>query len=990
MTERYRYDQKTQETLEHLSVPFAVYQFVDKRVVTLVLSDGFCKLFGYEDRERACYDMDNDMYRGAHPDDVARIANAALRFATQGGEYEVIYRSRALGSSEYRVIHAFGEHVYTDTGVRLAQVWYSDEGPYREDPEGQSCGLNRSLSNALHENSMVKASQYDALTGLPGMTYFFELAELGKTEIQRPVMLFMDFRGMKFFNTKHGFAEGDRLLRTFGRILANRFGHEQCCRIGDDHFAAFTRQEGLKERLEELLRTCDEMNGGRNLPLHIGVYVGRNENVHTSTACDRAKLACDAISGKYESCVNYYSRALSEEASNRQYIIENLDRAISEQWIQVYLQPIIRAVNGLVSDVEALARWMDPVRGALSPASFIPALEEAGLIYKLDLYMVDQILKLIQDQQARSFYIIPHSINLSRSDFDACDMVEEIRRRVDAAGVPRDRITIELTESVVGRDRDFMREQVERFHALGFAVWMDDFGSGYSSLDILQSIQFDLLKFDMSFMQRLDEGENGKVLLTELMKMATALGVDTVCEGVETEQQVRFLQEIGCSKLQGFYYSKPISFDSILEMRRSHTLIGNENPAESEYYEGIGRVNLYDLGVVAGEEAEGFQHVFDTLPIAILEIRDGKAKYIRSNRSYQEFMRRFFQFDITRKNSRFSDAFIAYGDTFSQVVRQCCQQGSRVFFDERMPEGSIAHSFLRRISRNPVTGGVAVAIAILSVEEPDERETYVDIARALAADYYNLFVIDLDTDDYTEYASQVGGEELSVVRHGVDFFASARRDTMTRIYEEDRESFLRQFTKERVLRDLDKQGVFTTTYRLIDTGKPMYVNMKITRLHGGNRIILGISIIDANVRQEKEFEKLQQERETLVRLMALSDGYLSLFTVDPKTGHYLEYSSSEDFDSLGAEKDGTDFFGQAYQDAFLYCYPPDRERFQQQVTMDNVLREIRRQGKFSIHYRLIIRGEPRPVTLRAALFKDGGEEKLVIGVRARQDVGMPE
>ena len=123
----------------------------------------------------------------------------------------------------------------------------------------------------------------------------------------------------------------------------------------------------------------------------------------------------------------------------------------------------------------------------------------------------------------------------------------------------------------------------------------------------------------------------------------------------------------------------------------------------------------------------------------------------------------------------------------------------------------------------------------------------------------------------------------------------------------------------------------------------------------------------------------------LIRVMALSDGYLTLFTVDPKTGHYVEYSSSEDFDSLGAASDGTDFFGQAYVDAFTYCYAPDRERFQEQVTMKNVLREIQQNGSFRIDYHLIIKGVPRPVTLKAALFKDGDEEKLVVGVRARKE-----
>jgi len=228
---------------------------------------------------------------------------------------------------------------------------------------------------------------------------------------------------------------------------------------------------------------------------------------------------------------------------------------------------------------------------------------------------------------------VPHSINLSRSDFDACDIVEEIRRRVDAAGVAHDRITIEITESVVGSDFGFMKGQIERFQKLGFPVWMDDFGSGYSSLDVLQSIPFDLIKFDMSFMQKLDEGDSGKIILTELMKMATSLGVDTVCEGVETPEQVAFLQEIGCSKLQGYFFEKPLPMARILERYEKGFKFGYENPAESAYYESIGRVNLYDLAVIANEEENAFQNFFNTLPMGIIEINGDRVRFVRTNQS---------------------------------------------------------------------------------------------------------------------------------------------------------------------------------------------------------------------------------------------------------------------------------------------------------------------------------------------------------------------
>jgi hypothetical protein len=589
-------------------------------------------------------------------------------------------------------------------------------------------------------------------------------------------------------------------------------------------------------------------------------------------------------------------------------------------------------------------------------------------------------LEIIKLQIDAGFNVIPHSINLSRSDFDACDIVEEIRKRVDASGVDRNKITIEITESVLGNDLVFMKEQVERFRKLGFPVWMDDFGSGYSSMDVLQSIQFDLIKFDMSFMKKYDEGGNAKVILTELMRMATSLGVDTVCEGVETASQVRFLQEIGCSKLQGYYYSKPISLQTLLEIDQKNALIENENPKESDYYESIGRVNLFDLGVIASGDDNALQRSFNTVPIAVLEINGDKARYLRSNRSYQLFAKRFFNYDISNHPFDLKNPEGAKWSNYLSEVKRCCESGNSLFFDGKASDGFVFHFFARRLHVNPVTGATAVSMAVLSVSEPDEKTTYADIAQSLAADYYNLFVIDLDSDEYTEYSSRIGVEELSIVRRGKDFFASAKRDTMTRIYEEDRAPFLALFTKENVLRDLDRQGVFTTTYRLIDTGTPMYVNMKITRLRGGNRLILGVSIIDAHMKQLEEEKKLRQERISLGRIAALSPDYIVLYTIDPVTGHYIQYNASKEYESFGLAKQGDDFFGDVVRDAPKAIAPDDIERHLRIFTKDNMLREIREHGLFIHKYRLLLGGKTVPAGLKATLIRESDGEKIILGV----------
>ena len=979
---QYQYAKQEKENLERMKVPFAVYQFVEKRVVTLILSDGFCELFGYDDRSRAYHDMDHNMYMDAHPDDAARIGNEAVRFATEGGRYEVIYRSRIKGTSDYRVIHAFGKHVFADDGTRLAQVWYADEGIYSEEAHGPS--LNRAISNVLHEESILKASRYDYLTGLPSMTWFFELVEeVEKTMEQkgeRPVLLYMDLSGMKFFNKKHSFAEGDQLLRSFAKLLSQVFHNENCCRIGADHFAVLSKEDDLEETLYRVFDEWGKANDGKTIPVHVGIYLSQMEGLPVSAACDRAKMACDAIRNSFASCFNFYSQEMKDSVEQRQYILTNLDRAIREKWITAYYQPIVRTVNCQVCDVEALARWNDPEKGFLSPAQFIPFLEESKQIYRLDLHILECVLEKMAIQRDSGVNVVPHSINLSRSDFDTCDIVEEICRRVDAAGIRRDKISIEITESVIGADFDFMKEQVRRFRGLGFPVWMDDFGSGYSSLDVLQSIQFDLLKFDMSFMSKLDAGDNGKIILTELMKMAGALGVDTVCEGVETEEQVRFLREIGCSKLQGYYFSKPVSFESILDRYRTGLVLGSERAEESEYYETISRVNLFDLAAISNGEDNTFQTYFNTLPMGILEIRGEKVRYVRSNRSYRDFMKRFFGIDMGDSSEDFTVMPFGAGAPFMEQVRSCCETGNLTVFDEKMPDGSVVHSLVRKIATNPATGAVAVAVAVVSVTDSEDGTTYADIAQALAADYYNIYVVDLDSDRYIEYSSPVGQEKLAMERHGDDFFASSKRDAH-RIFEEDRETFFAAFTKEKIIRELDNQGVFTATYRLVDSGEPIYVNMKITRLHGGNRIIIGISSIDSQMKEREHLEELNRERYTFIKVLALSDGYLNLFTINAETGHYIQYSSSEDYDRLGTPKEGDDFFEQSISDAEKFLFPEDLPAYLARFTKENVMREIRESGSFRARFRLMIDGEPKPVLLKIASFHDGNKEKLVAGVR---------
>lgn len=982
---RYEYSDIERKILEGSRIPFAVYQYVDERVVSLIISDGFCDLFGYTDRAKAHHDMDNDMYADTHPDDASGLAEAAIEFATGGGRYDLIYRTRIPGEAEYRIIHAVGEHFDTADGEKLAVVWYTDEGIY--DEEDASTGAGGLLSEAMREQSMLSSSNYDYLTGLPNMTFFFDMAESAAEAIIEsggdPAMLFIDLRGMKHYNAKYGYKKGDELLVSFARLIAKHFGSERCCRMGEDHFAAVSEKAGLEERLNTVFREWEDMHKRDALAVRAGVYFRSMEPVDVSAACDRAKYACDSLRSNYTSSISYFDEAMLRESRYSRYIIENIDRAIEEKWIVPYYQAIVRATNGKVCDEEALARWTDPEKGMLSPAFFVPVLEDAGLIYKLDLYMVEQALEKIRIMKELGYETNPISVNLSRRDFDSCDIIEEITKRVDAAGMDHSCINIEITESTVARDFEYIKAQVERFRELGFSVWMDDFGSGYSSLDLLQSIRFDLIKFDMHFMQQFDKGEETRIILTELIKMANALGVDTICEGVEREEQVHFLREIGCSKIQGFYYERPLSLEDLLKKFEKGAQIGFEYPEEKEYYSKLGRINMYDLSMIASRDSSNLKHYFNTLPMAIIEIRGEEARFARTNQSYREFIEGAFGYTIPRSITEFSTEPQGIGKSFLGRVKECSKMHNSVVVDEKIPDGSTVHTFLRTIATNSGDGTTAVAAAVLAVTDASEEITYANIARALASDYFNLFYVDMKTDEFIEYSSDAGRENIALERHDTDFFAKVSRDALRFLHEEDRENFIDAFTKEKIISTLDNHESYNLDYRLLKDGRPIYARMKITRMSDDkDHIIIGVNNVNLQMNQRKAIEKLMQEQQMYNRIRALTDDFEVMYIVDPETGNYIESSASSEFRQLGVSKAGEDFFADSEINGHRLIHADDAERFITSLRKENLLRKIREDGEMTMEYRLMMGGTPKLKRLRARMFTENGREKIIIGVTA--------
>ncbi len=367
--------------------------------------------------------------------------------------------------------------------------------------------------------------------------------------------------------------------------------------------------------------------------------------------------------------------------------------------------------------------------------------------------------------------------------------------------------------------------------------------------------------------------------------------------------------------------------------------------------------------------------------MAIIEIFHEKVRFARCSQSYREFMERFFGFTVNEQAEVFHEKPATLDLGFLDAMAKCSENDNSLFVEERLPDGSAVNSCLRRVAINPKNGKIAIAVAVLSVKDANEGATYANIARALAADYFKLYYVDLDTEDFIEYSSVDNGERISAERHGEDFFAESRKDALEFIYHEDREKLINAFHKENVLDHLEKQGVFNLTYRLMINGEPVFVNMKAKRMHHDDgHIIIGVSNIDTQMKQKMILDRTRRNEMIYSGIMALSDDCICIYTVDIGTGDYSEYNAADSYKGLGLAKDGTDFFTKAIMYSSSVIPDEDQSILKERFTHENVMNDISENGHFTLEYHLIMSGETVPVRLKAALVKDSEDKELIIGV----------
>ncbi|MBO7472937.1 MAG: EAL domain-containing protein [Ruminococcus sp.] len=459
-----------------------------------------------------------------------------------------------IGAGDDIKYYVLEKHSLLDEKKRLAGSFVSIRD-YTEEQQK----LKRKMFNATH----------DSLTGLYTREYLYERIHevIMARQDTEYYIVYIDVRNFKIVNDIFSSEFGDSALQciadwikswmsdecVYGRLVGASFG---VC-IPVEEF----EPEIIEEKLSHFL--VDNGSVGYHILIHLGVYKLVEREIEISLMFDRANLALSTIKDEYQTHIAYYNDEIRRKVLWDQHISTQLTDAISKRQVLPYLQPIVDK-EGTVIGAEALARWIHPSDGFLAPGSFIPVFEKNGMIVEVDKYMWRCACEILSEWGKKNERLFI-SVNISPKDFYFIDVVEEIRRLTEEYSIEPARLRIEITETVMMTEAELRMKTLNKFREEGYAVEMDDFGSGYSSLNMLKDMPVDVLKIDMKFLSKSRDDEKARTILQNIINLSEDLGIAALTEGVETEDQYRMLREMGCEMFQGYYFAKPMPLEEFEE-----------------------------------------------------------------------------------------------------------------------------------------------------------------------------------------------------------------------------------------------------------------------------------------------------------------------------------------------------------------------------------------------------------------------------------------
>lgn len=412
------------------------------------------------------------------------------------------------------------------------------------------------------EQEKYKAS-HDSLTGLLNRDQFYEDVHdmVNKYHDTTFYLICSNIKDFKFINEIFGMEKGNQVLIKQAKLMASNPSERTiCARLMNDRFAlCLPREEFDEKRVADSVKElqCEFTGNSFHLHMYMGVYEIRDRDEAVSIMVDKANIAADTIKNNYDCCVAYYDEHLLEISIEQRRLLGEFEPALQNDEFVMYLQPQVKR-DGAAKGAEALVRWVHPSRGILTPYAFIDILENAGLIYKLDLYIWEKAAQKLAEWKEKGYGSYHISVNISTKDFYIIDIYETFTGLINKYGIAASNLHLEITETTLMTDFEKNMNIIHKLQGVGFRVEIDDFGSGYSSLNMLKDISADVLKIDMGFLRKSENEVKGQDILESIITLAGKIGMDVITEGVETKKQLDMLTMMGCHEFQGYYFSKPV------------------------------------------------------------------------------------------------------------------------------------------------------------------------------------------------------------------------------------------------------------------------------------------------------------------------------------------------------------------------------------------------------------------------------------------------
>lgn len=429
---------------------------------------------------------------------------------------------------------------------------------------------------------MNHAIEIDELTGLYNRAAFYrKAAEMiqENPEVQYCIIC-LDISCFKVINDLFHTETGNLILRTAADYFKKKINPQigVSSRIEADHFALCVPQDTLDmERLiKEIDTTIQSLGISHNILFFAGVYPVTDMSVPVDQMCDRASMALNKIKGNYVRRYNFYDVGMRDRMLKEQMIVRDMEFALKDNQFTIFLQPIFRPETNEIVSAEALVRWFHPDSGMISPGYFIPVFERNGFIVKLDRFVWEAVCKFLRSRLDAGKKIVPISVNVSRLNFYSLDLLIFMLNLIKKYDLEPWMLKLEVTESAYTDNPQQLINIINQFKENGFPILMDDFGSGYSSLNMLKNIQIDVLKVDMAFVREIEQSERARTILLMIIGLAKELGMGVVTEGVETQTQLDYITDMGSVDIQGYYFSKPLAVKDFVALFDKYDSLTNQ------------------------------------------------------------------------------------------------------------------------------------------------------------------------------------------------------------------------------------------------------------------------------------------------------------------------------------------------------------------------------------------------------------------------------